>query len=213
MGLDTVQLDALLLAAEVDDSVDASDNEVAEWPRQLRRHAASLVFLSLASNRLSAGPGSDEDEEGPVFSPCLEYLYLFGNRLTECGFACATSMPNLSHLSLHSNPIGSLPVFFPPLLRYLNLSSCQLAGGCPDSVFSLPLLEVLFLNDNALTSVDGLEKLDKLTSLELQRNHIEKLPTLLALTNLQILNATNEPHIQFRSNDKTAIRKWIEAQK
>ena len=76
-GLSTEQLNALLLGAEADDSLDASDNDLCEWPDAIRHFAEELRLLSLSSNRLTALPPD-------LRFPVLEYVYLFRNRLADC---------------------------------------------------------------------------------------------------------------------------------
>jgi Leucine-rich repeat (LRR) protein len=203
-GLTSDELNRLLLGAPSEDALDASGNELTEWPDAIRHFAGDLHFLSLATNRIATLPSD-------VVFPALEYLYLFSNRLTEFSWTCDQT-PQLSHLSLHTNPLlRALPLALPPLLRYVNVAFCNLTGPCPPAVFDLPFLEVLFLNDNELSSVEGLQRLTQLTSLEMQKNRLTQLPPLSSLALLQTVNATNEPHIVFRSNKADAIKQWTGA--
>ncbi len=200
LDLDSDSFDDMLASHDPDDddkdSLDASDNRLTKWPKQLSRFSEGLCFLSLACNRIH--------EFSNERFPALSYLHLFRNSF-ESVDCLECSFPALLYLNLHSNPISRLPPALPPGLVYLNLSNCQLFDN-PTCIWKCCLLlEVLNLSNNQLCSVDGVEALTRLTSLELQNNAIEKTPMLQGCKLLQVLNLD-----VFRSNNCKTIREWID---
>lgn len=113
-------------------------------------------------------------------------------------------LPALTYLNCHSCPISRVPKVLSPALVYINFSNCRIVDASP--VFECCLmLEVLNLSSNNLECVKGIERLTKLTSLELQKNALNEIPNLKACNKLQVLNLD-----VFRSNNEEKIKSWIQ---
>ena len=69
------------------------------------------------------------------------------------------------------------------------LPSCTVHHCCLPALCSLQVnLTWLDLSFNAISKIEGLDKLTKLTDLSLFCNHIEKIENLQTLTNLSVLS-------------------------
>jgi Leucine-rich repeat (LRR) protein len=179
-GLTTDDLDALLREQPQCDSLDASENALHQLPASLLSFDFALLDLSVNRIRLV----SDLAE-----MTSLEFLYLHKNLIEDIGFV--QRLHALKYLSLHSNPtLSVVPSLLPETLEYLSLGNCALTH-IPDVVWGLSNLATLALNDNQISGpvCDRLGDLKELTSLNLERNKLTRIPTSVTrLEALQIFN-------------------------
>ena len=179
-GLTTEKLDALLREQPQIDSLDASENALESLPGSLV--SFNFALLDVSVNRL-------RDVSDLAEMTTLEYLYLHKNLIDDVRFVENLTM--LKYLSLHSNHgLSVVPTVLPNTLEYLSLAKCALTE-IPEAIFALPNLATLALNDNQIVGPvsDGIGNLLQLTSLNLERNKLSRIPeSVTRLEELQIFN-------------------------
>lgn len=129
---------------------------------------------------------------------------------THEGFATLPALPNVRSINAHGARVTSLAnIGRFPALEVLNIERGTLTDLAPLGVLKrlvyvcarrhrlrslkgLPAsLETLHLKDNALTSLDGIERLAKLEELELDDNEVTRIPRLARLKSLRTLSLLN----------------------
>ncbi|XP_057685808.1 leucine-rich repeat-containing protein 23 isoform X2 [Corythoichthys intestinalis] len=130
--------------------------------------------------------------QGQTFSQLvyLQWLSMAANRLTEVEGLVGLA---LESLNLSGNRIERLNGLESCL--FSKLGTLELRGNRLTSTngINLPNLERLYLAQNAITSLEGLEKLERLTTLHLRDNKLGTLEGLNAnMKCLQYLNVSND---------------------
>lgn len=149
--------------------VNFAANKVMQIPEDTVKGWESVTVLNLYDNRILKMASLGHMQK-------LEELRLFGNQLSAMP-EFGTGLPGLRILELHKNQISVLPEDFftrMPELKKLTLADNKLTalpngiGGSgleallangnqivtlPDGVATMPALQVLFVQDNALTSI------------------------------------------------------------
>ncbi|ORX90340.1 L domain-like protein [Basidiobolus meristosporus CBS 931.73] len=159
-----------------------ANNSLGELPAFIYQMNA-LQVLSLDGNNIT---GTLPNDIGNLSN--LEGLYLSQNHLTGSLPEGLSKCTNLRTLKLKNNKIQSeIPTSYTTLtnLHTLDLSHNKLIGVIPKSIGNLVNLEKLILSDNQLVGqVPDLQNLKALTSLHIQRNHLNGLfPNLPASLN------------------------------
>ncbi|XP_062374400.1 keratocan [Sardina pilchardus] len=149
-------------------------------------------YLYLQSNGIEVLP-----EDAFRNATQLKWLNLNRNRLTNEGLqeGALRSMPNLVHLYMEDNQLGSVPSPLPPKLEHLRLSRNRISK-IPAGVFagmdSLTLLDLQGnkLQDDAVTEV-SLKGLTNLVQINLAKNQLGMMPLGLPPTMAQIYLDSN----------------------
>lgn len=115
-----------------------SYNNISDWtsiaPNSFLDSAPNLETLSLAGNPL--GAFTDNNDQLLLISGSLRKLDLSNCQIYEIsGSLMLSGMMNLGHLTLHSNPLYTLPELHANELVTLDVSKCKLTN-LPPTVFS-----------------------------------------------------------------------------
>jgi len=109
----------------------------------------------------------------------LRELNLDQNKFTELPSYIGRASPHLYYLTFQNNQIRDLPTEFTSLhnLREINFSFNKFTS-IPACLYELPVLEILLAQDNKIESidVDGLKRLPRLATLNLDNNNIAQCP-------------------------------------
>jgi hypothetical protein len=171
----------------------------------------TLLYWALGDLSTSEQANGVEEEKLVRRCACVTKLELFMNTLPDA--ACLADYPNLKELQLHvqiiPKPIGltgmgqlqrlcmtevkltTMRGIEPcTQLTHLDLSSNRLTAMEPAVLGSLTNLRTLWLNENPITAIQGLERLTRLHSLWLARTQIscigDALESNAALTDLNL---------------------------
>ncbi|GBG25281.1 Leucine-rich repeat-containing protein 1 [Hondaea fermentalgiana] len=134
----------------------------------------------------------------------LRSLDLLGNEISTFP-EHAGAMTSLTFMSLSKNPITSLPSSFGDMksLAELRLWSCLSLTSLPDSFWSMRLDHLEMPTSPKVKVPSAISGLTRLTALNLGAMEIEDLPSLGALTRLQVLKLFKNP---FESIDAITFR-------
>ncbi|KAG7384611.1 PH domain leucine-rich repeat-containing protein phosphatase 2 [Phytophthora pseudosyringae] len=161
-----------------------SKNKIAVLPRALTK-LTKLRVLEVASNQLTALP----EELGNMES--LEVLLANRNQITKLPDSIGYCM-NLRILNVYNNALTELgkPVSILPELVELNVSNNQLTK-LPSALLRWKNLRRLLLQVNHLESLPALDALCNLEVLQLQQNELKSLPSMKNLVHLVKLDANS----------------------
>ncbi|XP_057685809.1 leucine-rich repeat-containing protein 23 isoform X3 [Corythoichthys intestinalis] len=159
-----------------------------------------LRFMDVSNNRISdLSPLSSLTQLLWLKLVYLQWLSMAANRLTEVEGLVGLA---LESLNLSGNRIERLNGLESCL--FSKLGTLELRGNRLTSTngINLPNLERLYLAQNAITSLEGLEKLERLTTLHLRDNKLGTLEGLNAnMKCLQYLNVRSNDFL-----DETCLR-------
>ncbi|GFR82517.1 leucine-rich repeat-containing protein 40 [Elysia marginata] len=156
-------------------ALDYSNKGVSVLPDTVVEAAleAGVKTINLSKNMLTELPNNLS-----VLAPKLTEINIGINKLTQVHPYIA-QFDKLLLLDLRNNQLSDLPAQLASLtvLRELVLS-CNRFKHVPAVVYSLAGLEILFANDNQIceVNVEGLLKLQRLATLDLQNNDIAQVP-------------------------------------
>uniref|UniRef100_UPI003590044D leucine-rich repeat serine/threonine-protein kinase 2 isoform X2 n=1 Tax=Myxine glutinosa TaxID=7769 RepID=UPI003590044D len=147
---------------------DASNCLLGTFPQGLDSQFPELVELLLAGNILESLPNI-------LNLPCLEFLDLSRNGLSNLIPGQFSSCLRLDNLLLSNNSIGKLESL-PSMVNTLNLSHNHLSA-VPPAVLSLTQLRSVNLSNNYIEEMPapGRWRADNLRELVLSHNHLQKL--------------------------------------
>ncbi|POM64038.1 Protein phosphatase PP1 regulatory subunit Sds22 [Phytophthora palmivora] len=148
-----------------------------------------LICVDLSNNNLNTTPSLPQQY--------LQSLDLSGNQIAALQGLESSS---LTVLKINGNTLSSLV----GLQSLPSLTTLEVSRNVIEDISSLsndtaPKLETLYLEDNKITTLNGIESLSALTSLSLQQNYIEALESvqqLEQLTKLTTLDLTGNPVTQ-----------------
>ncbi|XP_016853145.2 nephrocan isoform X1 [Anolis carolinensis] len=150
-----------------------------------------ITFSSLNSlQSLTLDGNNMESVTGPVHLPNLKYLSMEKNKLQSLSGSFFTSLQNLLFLNLNGNLLTDMPPELPRSLLSLKLERNQLKMMRSEDVKQLANLSQLFLSENQISSVDGVQHLSSLTRLEIAGNKLQTIPVRLPIT-LQKIDCSN----------------------
>ncbi|KAH0622260.1 hypothetical protein JD844_024402 [Phrynosoma platyrhinos] len=154
----------------------------------------ALSFITLSSLRslqsLILDGNNMESVTGPFHLPNLKYLSMENNKLQSLSGNFFTSLHSLLFLNLNGNLLTDMPPELPTSLLSLKLERNQLKMMKSGDVKQLANLSELYLSENQLLSVDGVQYLSSLTRLELAGNKLQTIPLRLPVT-LQKIDFSN----------------------
>ncbi|XP_012615890.1 leucine-rich repeat-containing protein 23 isoform X2 [Microcebus murinus] len=156
--------------------VDVSENHLTDLSPL--NHLTHLLWLKADANRLRSARLSE--------LPYLQIASFAYNQITDTE---GISHPRLGSLDLKGNRIRLVTGLDPQNL--ISLHTLELRGNQLESTLgiNLPKLKNLYLAQNLLKKVEGLENLSNLTTLHLRDNHIETLNGFSGeMKSLQYLN-------------------------
>ena len=193
--------------------LDMSGNNISEIDGNLIKGLSSLVELDLSKNKIKYLPNNIQ------FLPFLEVLKVSNNQLLELPEELGI-LTRLKKLFLNENSLQFLPrnIFSKMIgLEEIYLYKNQLEDICDSSssifdnmkhlkfldihsnhltIFNIftemPMLDSLLLSYNQIQQINGIDKLNNLTNLDLNNNKISEFPLdILKLKKLSTLNLQN----------------------
>uniref|UniRef100_A0A8D0C1W1 Uncharacterized protein n=1 Tax=Salvator merianae TaxID=96440 RepID=A0A8D0C1W1_SALMN len=136
---------------------------------------SSLQSLTLDRNKM-------ESVSGPFCLPNLQYLSMENNKFQCFERSFFASFYNLLFLNLNGNLLANIPLNLPKSLLSLKLERNKLKMLKFGNMKQLVNLSELFLSENQLSSLDGVQCLTSLTILEMPRNKLQTIPLKLPTT-------------------------------
>ncbi|XP_077782183.1 nephrocan-like isoform X2 [Podarcis muralis] len=154
---------------------------------------SSLQSLTLDGNNM-------EYVSGTFYLPNLKYLSMENNKLQSFSGGFFISLCNLLFLNLNGNLLTSTPSDLPASLLTLKLERNQLKMLKFGDMRQMAHLSELFLSENQLSSLEGVEFLSSLTRLELSGNKLQIIPSRLPVT-LQKFDCSNNLIERIKAQD------------
>lgn len=145
-------------------------------------------LLSLES--LALHGDSIESVAGPLGLSCLKHLNVENNRLHLIPGSFFTALQPLQFLSFSGNFLTKIPVNLPKSLLSLRMERNRLKVVRFRHVKHLEELSRLYPSENFLSSLDGVQFLANLTTLEVSQNQLHAWPPRLP-TRLQKLDCSS----------------------
>ncbi|NXD66726.1 NEPN protein, partial [Eolophus roseicapillus] len=152
--------------------LDIQNNLIVTLPTSAFSSLFNLQSLILDGNNM-------ESVSAPLKLPRLKYLSMADNKLNSFPTNFFASFQNLQFLSLSGNFLTKVPLDLPKSLLSLKLEKNQLKTIRLRDMKHLENLYEFFLSENQLTSIDGVQLLPNLTTLELSKNQLHTMPIRL----------------------------------
>lgn len=163
--------------------LDIRNNLIATLPPSAFSSLYNLQSLILDGNNMESVPA-------PLKLPRLKYLSMADNKLNSFPNSFFAFFQNLQFLSLSGNFLTKVPLDLPKSLLSLKLEKNRLKTIRLRDMKHLENLSEFFLSENQLMSIDGVQLLPNLTTLELSKNQLHMLPLRLP-GRLQKLDCSN----------------------
>lgn len=153
-----------------------------------------LRYVNLSKNKLTSMEGLNE----------LPNLIMadFRNNQIDAFDKLGVTHTQFTLLLLDNNQIGDFIFFDMPSLKYLSLANNEVTGLDGLSMLSIPLLEIVNLNNNKLVSLNGFSALPNLKQLTCASNHLTMIDGIQKNALLEELDVSNNQLTSIKEFDK-----------
>jgi hypothetical protein len=153
-----------------------------------------LRYVNLSKNRLTSMEGLNE----------LPNLIMadFRNNQIEDFDKLGVSHTQFTLLLLDHNKLSSFMFFDMPSLKYISLANNEVTSVTDLSMLSIPLLEIVNLNNNKLVSLEGFSALPNLKQLSCSSNYLTMIDGIEKSALLEELDVSNNQLTSIKEFDK-----------